>query len=126
MVQAPRKYNILGVNISATSYTEVTDVCAGWIADPDAEAARYICVTSVHGIISCRQEPWVRDVLNAADIATPDGMPVVWALRSFGARDQQRVYGPTLMLHLCRMAAEAGPWNLSVWRNRRAAEDAPP
>lgn len=107
-MQVPRKYNILGVSISATSYAEVTGICANWIADAHAETARYICVTSVHGIITGRQEPWVRDVLNAADIATPDGMPVVWALRSFGARDQQRVYGPTLMMHLCRMAADRG------------------
>ena len=108
MVQTPRKYNIVGVNISGTSYAEVTNICSAWMAKPDPDRARYICITSVHGIISSRQEPWVRDVLNAADIATPDGMPVVWALRSFGAREQQRVYGPTLMLHLCRMAAEQG------------------
>ena len=109
MVETPRKYNVVGVGISATSYPEVTDVCAAWIADgARADAAKYVCVTSVHGIISARQESWVKEVLNAADIATPDGMPVVWALRSFGASDQQRVYGPTLMLRLCRMAAEKG------------------
>lgn len=108
MEQVPRKYDIVGVRISATSYAEVTRICADWMGGPAVGTARYICVTSVHGIISSRQEPWVRDVLNAADIATPDGMPVVWALRSFGARGQQRVYGPTLMLHLCRMAAERG------------------
>jgi len=50
----------------------------------------------------------VRQVLNGADLATPDGMPLVWAMRSFGARAQQRVYGPSLMLALCRQAAEAG------------------
>ncbi|MDX2149532.1 MAG: WecB/TagA/CpsF family glycosyltransferase [Bryobacteraceae bacterium] len=47
-------------------------------------------------------------VLNSAAIATPDGMPVVWALRSFGARQQARVYGPNLMLSLCERAQDAG------------------
>jgi N-acetylglucosaminyldiphosphoundecaprenol N-acetyl-beta-D-mannosaminyltransferase len=47
-------------------------------------------------------------ILNYADIATPDGMPLVWALRSFGAKEQKRVYGPTLMLHLCESAARNG------------------
>jgi N-acetylglucosaminyldiphosphoundecaprenol N-acetyl-beta-D-mannosaminyltransferase len=37
-------------------------------------------------------------------MCTPDGMPLVWALRSFGEKDQQRVYGPTLMLHLLERA----------------------
>ncbi len=70
--------------------------------------ARYICVTSVHGIVTAQDDPAFADILNAADIATPDGMPVVWALRSFGCENQQRVYGPTLMLKLCQSAALHG------------------
>ena len=50
----------------------------------------------------------LRRVLNEASIATPDGMPVVWAMRSFGVKDQQRVYGPTLMLEMCRHAVRHG------------------
>jgi N-acetylglucosaminyldiphosphoundecaprenol N-acetyl-beta-D-mannosaminyltransferase len=32
----------------------------------------------------------------------------VWAMRSFGAKAQSRVYGPNLMLHLCAMAEQDG------------------
>ena len=107
MSSAPLKRAVLGVGISATSYAEVTKVCAQWMRqEPSADIARYVCVTSVHGIILSQQDGVLRNVLDGADIATPDGMPVVWALRSFGARNQQRVYGPTLMLRLCQMAAE--------------------
>jgi N-acetylglucosaminyldiphosphoundecaprenol N-acetyl-beta-D-mannosaminyltransferase len=70
--------------------------------------AHYICVTSVHGVIMAEDDPQVRRILNEADIATPDGMPLVRALRSFGAREQQRVYWPTLTLELCRDAAVHG------------------
>jgi N-acetylglucosaminyldiphosphoundecaprenol N-acetyl-beta-D-mannosaminyltransferase len=55
-----------------------------------------------------QDDPEVATILNEADIVTPDGMPLVWALRSFGSRNQQRVYGPTLMLELCRRAAQTG------------------
>jgi len=55
-----------------------------------------------------RKDPQIARYLNAADIATPDGMPVVWALRSFGYPNQQRVYGPSLMLEICRRAAALG------------------
>jgi len=122
--KAPAKKNVVGVNISATSYTEVVDVCARWIEERaewqrqggsspasslgDGPPPRYITVTSVHGIVTAREEPKLRQILNAADIATPDGMPVVWALRSFGQRDQARVYGPTLTAHLCEDAAARG------------------
>ena len=40
-----------------------------------------------------------------ADLVTPDGMPLVWIMRAKGARDQERVYGPTLMLHVLETAA---------------------
>lgn len=101
------KLNIAGANISATSYDEVTRTVTGWFrADPLQQSpSRYICVTSVHGIVTARSDHELHESINNADIATPDGMPVVWALRSFGAKDQRRVYGPTLMLHLCQAAA---------------------
>ena len=106
-----RKLNIIGTGISATSYEEIVDVLGNWLSG-DASAresrAKYICVTSVHGIVTARHDAEFRSVLNGADVATPDGMPVVWALRSFGAGGQQRVYGPTLMLRLCEAAARRG------------------
>ncbi|HLK67798.1 MAG TPA: WecB/TagA/CpsF family glycosyltransferase [Bryobacteraceae bacterium] len=111
-MDCPRKRRVAGVDISTTSYEEVAQYCAQWIAERGASSAvdraRYICVTSVHGIITAQDEPEVCEILNGADIATPDGMPVVWALRSFGEKQQQRVYGPTLMLHLCESAALHG------------------
>jgi N-acetylglucosaminyldiphosphoundecaprenol N-acetyl-beta-D-mannosaminyltransferase len=103
-----RKLNIIGTGISVTSYEEVAAVVGNWLsgnASARESRARYICVTSVHGIVTARHDPELRSVLNEADVATPDGMPVVWALRSFGAKGQQRVYGPTLMLRLCEAAA---------------------
>jgi N-acetylglucosaminyldiphosphoundecaprenol N-acetyl-beta-D-mannosaminyltransferase len=101
----PPKKSVIGVEISTTSYGEVVRVCRTWVRERYAQrTARYICVTSVHGVVTAVRNPALKDVLNAADIATPDGMPVVWALRSFGVRDQSRVYGPDLMLALCRDA----------------------
>ena len=107
----PPKQFVVSAGISKTSYAEVVALCQQWAAEhaanPEAPG-HYICVTSVHGIILAKDDPSFAEVLNSADIATPDGMPVVWALRSFGGTGQQRVYGPTLMLHLCRNAAEHG------------------
>ena len=105
------KQLVLGVGISATSYAEVCEQTCAWIAEGRrgaAAPARYVCVTSVHGIMLARADAAFRAVLNHADLATPDGMPVVWAMRSFGRRGQQRVYGPTLMLHLCERAEREG------------------
>ncbi len=100
-IRIPEKQRVIGVHISKTSYSEVVQLCMHWAAERKlnpTEKARYICVTSVHGIIMAQDDPEVARILNEADIATPDGMPVVWAVRSFGHKQQQRVYGPTLML----------------------------
>lgn len=108
---APSKTEVLGVGISATSYAEVVSVCSAWISQRRGGhnvPARYICATSVHGVMEARKDEHIREVLNEADIATPDGMPLVWALRSFGVEDQQRVYGPTLMLKMLEEAERAG------------------
>lgn len=113
------KRNIVGVGITPTSYDEVVEVCHEWLASrrqwaalsefgASGRSSRYIAVTSVHGVISAVLDFSVRQCINLADIATPDGMPIVWALRSFGCKGQQRVYGPTLTLALCRMAEQHG------------------
>ena len=115
---APPKLCVLGVDISATTYEGVTGACRRWVEQRRAcglgsgsEAlppGRYVTVTSVHGIVTAVRNARFRAVLNGADIATPDGMPVVWALRSFGAAGQSRVYGPTAMLRICEQAARLG------------------
>ncbi len=104
--ERPPKQSVVGVGISATSYGEVVGFYRRWVEErrsgTAAPAARYICVTSVHGVITARDHADFREILNSADIATPDGMPLVWALRSFG------VYGPDLMWKLCENAARHG------------------
>lgn len=106
------RLKLLGVDISTTCYGAVVDECTEWInqrrrSEPESHA-RYICVTSVHGIMAAKRDSELRSIINRADIVTPDGMPIVWALRSLGQRGQQRVYGPNLMLALCQEAAERG------------------
>jgi N-acetylglucosaminyldiphosphoundecaprenol N-acetyl-beta-D-mannosaminyltransferase len=102
-----QKLDVLGVGISTTSYGEVCGACDYWITDKGTQNAHYICVASVHGVMEARKNQHIRDILNQADIVTPDGMPLVWALRSFGATAQARVYGPNLMLALCESAEDA-------------------
>jgi N-acetylglucosaminyldiphosphoundecaprenol N-acetyl-beta-D-mannosaminyltransferase len=47
-----------------------------------------------------------QSVLARAALVTPDGMPLVWGLRLLGQPEQQRVYGPDLMLAWCDRAAQ--------------------
>ena len=56
-------------------------------------------------MIAVRDENF-RNALNGFDMVCPDGHPVRWALNSlYKLKLKDRVYGPDLMLMLCRRAA---------------------
>jgi exopolysaccharide biosynthesis WecB/TagA/CpsF family protein len=63
----------------------------------------------VHGLIMASKDPSFRAKMNAFDIVAPDGHPVRWALSLLhDIKLPDRVYGPQMMLRLCRRAAEIG------------------
>jgi N-acetylglucosaminyldiphosphoundecaprenol N-acetyl-beta-D-mannosaminyltransferase len=47
-----------------------------------------------------------RDIVNGADLVTPDGMPLVWGLHLLGVASATRVYGPDLTSALLEAAAK--------------------
>jgi N-acetylglucosaminyldiphosphoundecaprenol N-acetyl-beta-D-mannosaminyltransferase len=48
----------------------------------------------------------LRRIHNGSGLTVPDGMPTVWAGRIAGAVGMERVYGPEMMIAICRLAAE--------------------
>jgi N-acetylglucosaminyldiphosphoundecaprenol N-acetyl-beta-D-mannosaminyltransferase len=108
-VAAPlERRTVLGVNLTVATYREICRACRGWIEERRRAPARAVFACTVHSVMTGVLEPTFRALLNQAEVATPDGMPLVWALRSFGARQPGRVYGPNLMLFLCGQAARQG------------------
>lgn len=96
---------ILGMRVDATSYARAAERIVAWAG---AGEARTVCVANVHMTMQCVDDGSFRELVNAADLVTPDGMPLVWMLRRLGIGEATRVYGPTLMLHVCEAAAREG------------------
>lgn len=96
---------ILGTRVDATSYADATARILQWAR---AGQSRYVCICGVHGVMEGHDSPDFQRTQNAADLVTPDGMPLVWVLRRLGLKDQTRVYGPDLTLSVCQAAADAG------------------
>lgn len=98
--------NILGVNVSTFSSPDVAADVVRWATGARAESGpRYVCATSVHGLIEAARDPEFRAILNDADRVAPDGMPLVWFGRLRGRSGMSRVYGPALMKEVCRLTA---------------------
>lgn len=97
-----RRANILGVEISAIDMSQAIGFLAGAIS---ARARDYVCVVPAHTVMDCRRDPDLRAIVNAAGLATPDGMSIVWLLRLHGHRNSRRVYGPDLVSEACRSSA---------------------
>lgn len=89
------------MRVDATSYTDAVARVLSWTRSAES---RYICVANAHMVMEAYDSPAFRTVVNAADLVTPDGMPLVWMLRRLGVRDQQRVCGPVLTVALCEAA----------------------
>ncbi|MBX5162505.1 MULTISPECIES: WecB/TagA/CpsF family glycosyltransferase [unclassified Rhizobium] len=87
--------NVLGVRVSAVNLKSATGFIQKAVEDGRKE---YVCVRDAHGIVRCQDDPELRSIHNRAFLVTPDGMPLVWALRHAGHAESDRVYGPDLML----------------------------
>jgi N-acetylglucosaminyldiphosphoundecaprenol N-acetyl-beta-D-mannosaminyltransferase len=98
-------HHILGMRVDATSYEEACGAVLRWA---DAGESRYVCAATVHMTMEAFDRSEYRRIVNAADLVTPDGMPLVWALRLLGRRGQGRVYGPDLMVEVLDGAARTG------------------
>ncbi|HSH93136.1 MAG TPA: WecB/TagA/CpsF family glycosyltransferase [Roseimicrobium sp.] len=97
-----QRVNVLGVGISILN---MQSAMAAITAALEGRRKGYICVTGVHGVMESQWDPDFRQILNRAFLCTPDGMPMVWLGRFHGHKEMGRVYGPDLMLEVCRWSA---------------------
>ena len=94
---------VLGQRLDATDYADATARVVDWA---NRGESRYVCLSNVHMVMQGWDDPNFRQIINAADLITTDGVPLVWCLRALGVPSAVRVYGPDLTLHVCATAAQ--------------------
>jgi N-acetylglucosaminyldiphosphoundecaprenol N-acetyl-beta-D-mannosaminyltransferase len=100
-----RSRRLLGMRVDGLR----TSVAADAVVElAEAGAGGAVCVATVHMVMEAFDAPDFQRGVNAAEMVTPDGVPLVWLLRRLGLRETRRVYGPTLMRLICRRAEEHG------------------
>jgi N-acetylglucosaminyldiphosphoundecaprenol N-acetyl-beta-D-mannosaminyltransferase len=103
--QFNKRPTVLGVSIDATSYEEACQIILNWQTNHET---KMVCFANVHMVMTAFDSEEFRSMLNHADLVTPDGMPLVWALRLKGYKNQKRVYGPTLTQKLLPLLEKEG------------------
>ena len=100
-----KNFTVCGVNISAINLDLACGAVEDWIKN---RRKAYVCVVPVSTVVECQANKDYLKIVNGADMATPDGMPLVWIGRFKGERAVDRTYGPDLMLAVCKMSQEKG------------------
>lgn len=96
---------VLKTNIDQVGWDQAITRIAEWAR---IRESRYVCMCNVHSVVSAMADPEVRDALNNADMATPDGAPVAWAVRRIEQIAQERISGPDLMWKVMLQAQAQG------------------
>lgn len=102
---ALKTVDIVGAPICNVSLEEAIETIERFVA---SRGHHYVCFNNVHTVITCRKDAEFRRATREADLALPDGVPLVWALNLMGYEQKTRVYGPDAMLVLCERSVRKG------------------
>lgn len=92
---------IISLYISAYLYREfITKI----LELGKAKRSSYICVANVHMCIEAHDDNNFAEVVNRADLVTPDGMPLAKGIKLLYGVDQERVAGMDLLPNLLKEA----------------------
>lgn len=97
------RVEILGVQIDNVSWDEALERIRGWIRSGEPHQ---IVTPAIEQVILARRDAGFRQVLENADLVTPDGMPLVFASRWHNTPLKARITGVDLVPAICRIAAE--------------------
>ena len=96
------KHNILGIQISSISMSNLLDDFASLIR---SSSKANVCITPVNSILAARKNAQVLAIYNNANYTLCDGVPVLWASRFLGTPIEQRITGLDLLPALLEFCA---------------------
>ncbi|MEO6000848.1 MAG: WecB/TagA/CpsF family glycosyltransferase [Chitinophagaceae bacterium] len=97
-----KKVYLLGMSLNTGSYSEFVNQI---IQHADRKISEYTCLANVHMLIEAYIDYNFARVVNNANIITPDGKPLAWALRFLYGIRQERAAGMDLLPDLLYRAS---------------------
>ena len=99
------KREVVGVGITLGTFEEHIDAI---VALAQARTSSYVCCVNAHMAVEAASDRSFAQVVNTADLATADGVPLLRTLQKLGRTAQERVAGNDLMPALLARAAQSG------------------
>jgi N-acetylglucosaminyldiphosphoundecaprenol N-acetyl-beta-D-mannosaminyltransferase len=96
---------VIGISVGTGPYSSFVERILALGRKRDSS---YVCVANVHMAIEAYDDPSCAAVVNGADLVTPDGMPLIVALRILHGVRQERVAGMDLIGDIVRAAEREG------------------
>jgi len=96
-----KKLDVLNFPINLGSSESFVDEI---LALARSKQSAYVCVAAVHQLIEAHQDASFAKISQGANIVTPDGMPITWALKILYGINQERVPGMDLLPLLLKEA----------------------
>jgi N-acetylglucosaminyldiphosphoundecaprenol N-acetyl-beta-D-mannosaminyltransferase len=90
------------MRVDATSYEDASRRVVRWAREG---RSAYVCVASVHMVMEAYDSKVFQQVVNGAELVTPDGRPLVWVLNALGVKGASQVRGTDLTSHVVEQAA---------------------
>lgn len=103
------KKRLLTIDVSSGSYNDFINAILKYAME---RVSSYVCVANVHMLVEAHNTPKFAEVVNQADIVTPDGMPLAQGFKYEYNLKQDRVDGMSL---LPALLSECEKNNLSVY-----------
>lgn len=99
------KENILGVNVSVTTYDELRECI---IKDISNNKKSFIVAINPEKILKARNNEELKELLNKATYQIPDGIGVIYASKISGGNIKSRITGIDSMEMICKLSNDEG------------------
>jgi N-acetylglucosaminyldiphosphoundecaprenol N-acetyl-beta-D-mannosaminyltransferase len=88
------RVRVLSIDVSTGSFE---DLVRRIVLFGSTRTSSYVCCVNAHMVVEAWRGPAFEAILEAADVASPDGMPIVYSMRLLHGLKQERVAGNDLM-----------------------------
>ncbi len=94
---------LLGLKINRVKLADVLSVIEDRIR---SKAVTHVVTADASMVVIAKDDPELLDIVNTAELVTPDGAGIIWASRLLGTPVPERVSGVDLVKQLCRLSSD--------------------